>query len=253
MAGKYAATSPLPLQGACNVRELGGYPIGAGGYVQPRRFLRGDGLYRLSEQDKAMLYAYGVRAVVDLRSGLETKRCVCAMAGYRDVEYHHFPLLDNLHSASFQQAFPDTMSELYISLLTNCREQLCAVFHCFARLSAPENLCKGVLFHCTAGKDRTGVVAMLLLDLIGVDEEVIVLDYAASGEYTAKLRPDNVKGLVIPPHVLQADPEEMRCTLRHLRAQYGSAEGFLLSGGVAADEIARIRVKLMDAQEASDV
>ena len=160
MDEKYTA-KPLQLEGASNVRDLGGYPT-ANGRTCFRRLLRGDHLSALTIKDKECIYDYGVRYVVDLRSRMECESRPDALIGWRDVQYCSIPMLDQINSSDFRGQIPDSMGELYISLLEDSRAQLSEVMRRI--LEAGD---KGLLFHCTAGKDRTGVVAILMLNWPG--------------------------------------------------------------------------------------
>ena len=119
-------------------------------------------------------------------------------------------------------------------------------------LADPANL--PAIVHCTAGKDRTGVVVALLLSVAGVDDETIVNDYALTGanlteEWMEARRADASRyGLTweaLSP-ALETPPGAMRATLAHLREQYGDASGYLVSIGVAPESVSRIRVNLTE-------
>ncbi len=116
----------------------------------------------------------------------------------------------------------------------------------------PANL--PAIVHCTAGKDRTGVVVALLLSVAGVDDETIVKDYALTGanlteEWIEARRGDAARyGLTweaLKP-ALGTPPEAMRATLAHLREEFAGAEGYLASIGVWPETIARIRANLIE-------
>ena len=155
---------PLPLHGSHNTRDLGGYPTAHGGVTQTHCFLRSDAIERWDAHDVAAMQAYGLSTIVDLRSRYEREKAPDPVVdGVRAV---HAPMLDNMHSSGFAQGVPNAMSELYISLLAHDGQTLCQVMRA---LLAPG--C--ALFHCTAGKDRTGVVSMLLLKLADVPDDVV--------------------------------------------------------------------------------
>ena len=107
---RYTA-KPLQLEGASNVRDLGGYPT-ANGRTCFRRLLRGDHLSALTIKDKECIYDYGVRYVVDLRSRMECESRPDALIGWRDVQYCSIPMLDQINSSDFRGQIPDSMGEL---------------------------------------------------------------------------------------------------------------------------------------------
>ena len=109
--------------------------------------------------------------------------------------------------------------------------------------NAPEG---GVLVHCYAGKDRTGIVVALLLALVGVPKETIVDDYTVSADY---LRPlwEEQRRLAIPTVPPGSPPEAMAEMLEHLGQAHGGAEAYLRTAGVTDEEIARLRERLVEA------
>lgn len=165
---------PAKTEGSFNTRELGGYPA-ANGYTKCNAFLRSDKLSNFTSADVEMLYQYGVRLVVDLRSEGEVAKEPCAMIGYQDVKYTNVPLLDNINSGFDMSHMPNSLLEIYIGMLEESKEGFAKVFRAF--LSQPE-VC--VIYNCTGGKDRTGIISMLLLQLAGVPDNYIVADYAAT-------------------------------------------------------------------------
>jgi len=109
------------------------------------------------------------------------------------------------------------------------------------------------VFHCTAGKDRTGVLSALVLSLLGVDEESVVADYALSGEAMTRLRAkllvkypesrDVIEGIT---EVFSAAPEQMEHLLDHLRAQYGSVSAYVDGLGTAPAVFEALRGALLE-------
>lgn len=238
-------STPLPLSGARNVRDLGGYSLKDGGTTAQGVFLRADGLHSLTGADWNALDEYGVGRVVDLRGVEEAQRQPDAIPGSCGIEYFHVPLLDQMNSSGFQGPLPASMGELYCALLDDSAADLGRVMELLARQSEG-----AALFHCSAGKDRTGVVTMLLLELAGVPDEEILADYSVSETYMQELfawqkRAAAEAGIQIPDYMLQSRPEEMRRTLEHLHQTYGSAEAYLLGpAGRTQAEVETLRERL---------
>lgn len=144
----------------------------------------------------------------------------------------------------------DVLLALYNSALDAHGEQFVRVLRLMA--DAPG----GVLFHCTAGKDRTGIIAAFLLLLGGVSHRDIVADYALTGEYApamfAALRAeqvaeDSLKGVItLSSPFLLSEAGTMAAFLEHLDEVHGGAEAYLLARGLRAEEIARLRARLLD-------
>lgn len=250
LAGPYQ----LPLSRVRNVRDLGGYVYrakdGSQGTTAYGVFLRGPSLRGLRPCDFEYLQAYGagLKCVIDLRSDFEVGHWPDPYAAGKDgVSYARVPMLDQLNSGKFRDALPDRMSTVYKSLLDNnassIRRVLVSIDVC------GEDGC--TLFHCRAGKDRTGVVAMLLLGLAGVSDEDIIADYAATQRYLGRgLRTQRLAVSVLlcrraPRCLFEAIPEEMELTLAHVHARYGTARDYLEGhAGVPASTLDRIARRL---------
>ncbi len=236
-------SQPLPLKGAYNVRDLGGYPTKEGKTTKYKSFLRADSLANLNADDRKYLYDYGVRLVIDLRAEAETKRNPDAI-DHQAMEYINFPLLDNIQSSFLQGNMPGNMSEMYVQLVENSKPTLAAVLRKLAE-------CGGcALYHCTAGKDRTGVMTMLLLTLAGVDIDTVVADYSITEEYmqpvfTQQKKMIQAAGIEVPDFVFQSKPAFMRKLIKYIEQQYHTTENYLLQAGLNEPVIEKLRHKLI--------
>lgn len=234
----------LPLEGARNVRDLGGYPTQDGTVTRRGVFLRGDSTAGLTDGDVALLKEKGVTLVIDMRSGLETGKEPSRLRGEEGIRYENIVLFDGVQSSAFQGKLPEDMGGLYVHLLDTCRETYRGLFQLLARNQGAS------LFHCTAGKDRTGVVAMLLLQLAGVEDRIIVDDYAETERYMGpvlqkKLEWLRAEGIDVPEAVLRALPQSMEKTLGHLYQTYGGAYEYLRACEMTKEEINLLRKKLI--------
>lgn len=241
---RIVVSRPLALDGAHNVRDLGEYKNQEREELKTHQFLRADSLHNLSPSDQEKLEAYGVKAVIDLRSRQEREKAPCVWEHSGQVAYYSVPMLDEMNSSGFQGMLPERMSKLYMELLENSQKEFAQIFKIMCRY---EREC--VVFHCTAGKDRTGVTAMLLLNLAGVESQVIAADYAASEHYmreTFRQQKEQMKsyGIEIPEYMLESKPREMERTLEFLVSEYGSAGGYLEKIGLTREEIGKLKGKL---------
>jgi len=233
---------PMPLGGALNIRELGGYPAN-GGFTKTGAFLRADSTHSLTDEDVKVLRDAGVTLVIDMRSPGEISRQPSRFFDADGVEYHNIIMLDGLQSL-IQGNAPKSLAEMYIDLLGACADRYARIFRLFLNN-------KGVsLFHCMAGKDRTGVVAMLLLHLAGVADEIIIADYAVSEKNLGdiSLLPAGLEkelGMKIPAFFFTSPPEEMKAALAYLVSQFGGAAGYLSHCGLSGEEIDLLRNKLI--------
>ncbi|MDL2324355.1 tyrosine-protein phosphatase [Ruminococcaceae bacterium OttesenSCG-928-A16] len=238
-------TRRLPLAGAPNTRDLGGYPC-PGGVTRWGQFLRSATTFTMQPKDIETLLAYGVSNAIDLRSEQERVVHPSMLESAEGFTCHHISMLDQMNSSHFEGDLPGSMAGLYISLLDNNAAGFAAIFSVFAGATG------GMLFHCTAGKDRTGVTAMLLLKLAGVEDADVIADYAVTDIYMREAVVHQIGSLrrnpnapPMPDYVFRSLPESMERALQHLAKTYGTAENYLLQAGVTAKEIAAVKAKLV--------
>ncbi|MGD9560088.1 MAG: tyrosine-protein phosphatase [Oscillospiraceae bacterium] len=232
----------LPLQGTNNTRDLGGYPC-VGGSTRWGAFFRSDSPFGLTQADIALLKTTGVTDAVDLRSDHECENFPSPLDEANGFVRHHIPLVDQVHSHDFEGDLPGSMSGLYISLLDDSQSDVARVFRAFISARG------GVLFHCAVGKDRTGVVSMLLLLLAGASEADVVADYSISETYMREVFEGeklNARGRPVPLYVLRSMPDSMWRVLDHLQKKYGTAEDYLRAVGLNNDEIDAVRDKILE-------
>lgn len=225
---------------------MGGYASQFGGNVRWGRLLRADGLFMLTGSDKRRLKSMGLRTVVDLRSPGELLAAPNVYAQSADVRYCHMPLHDDkIHPGI--AALPHDLSAYYRLLIDHAGPQCCAVIE---RLAQPDAL--PAVVHCTLGKDRTGVVTALILDLLGVPHELIVLDYALTAFYAQSLlnsmrRRVTANGQSAAWHLrmLECEPVAMAAMLAHLKKTHGDAASYLIQQGLDAKTPTRLRSALL--------
>jgi protein-tyrosine phosphatase len=234
-----------------NARDLGGYDAAGGRPTRWRAALRADNQSHQTAEGRAALVRDGVRTVVDLLSQSEhafepphpfrTNAPEVAVPGYV-----HVPLVDEAdqRSASLVDHAPSREAS-YRAMLDLCRGQVAAVARAIA--AAPRG---GVLFHCHAGLDRTGLVAALLLGLVGVPAETIVADYALSEERLGRFY-EHYRALIDDAAArarfrrLTAPPALMASVLAYVDDRYGGAEPYLLGGGLSPSDCAALRGRLL--------
>ncbi len=223
------------LESTRNTRDLGMYRIsGTKNYTVSNRIYRSDRCESLSEWDKQLLSDRRITTILDLRSDEEAEQKPSAFAGDPDFTYFRYPIPEGMLP-------PHTLEEVPITYLkiahAGCMRE---VFTTIA--NAPE----GVLFHCTAGKDRSGVVSAILLALAGVADEDIIYDYTISRE----LNKERLEAFLaahpeIDREVVLANEKTMDRFLQMLREKHGSIEEYLLDMGLTEDEIQKLKNKLI--------
>ena len=232
----------LPLEGAHNVRDLGGYPC-KDGATRFGVFLRSDYPSAKSSNDINTLMAYGISTCIDLRAEDERAKYPPTLQGVENFENFHVSMTDDMNSTNFEGDLPGSMSGLYISLLDNSRGEVCRVMKIIA--AAP----RGVLYHCAVGKDRTGVISMLLLKLAGVADGDIVADYSVTDIYMREILEAHIKEITdreVPKYLIRSRPDSMWRTLEHFNATYKNIDEYLLGCGVTAAEIEAIRKRFIE-------
>ena len=216
-----AADRRLEWPGFLNVRDLGGLPLRPYGETRFGALVRSDLPGGAGEVGAHTLTDYGVRTVVDLRSPRELERTPNPLHGLPG--YRHLPLLGDLDLDSVADI--RDMAGIYRWKVDNRGQAIAGILRSIAE--APPG---GVLFHCFAGKDRTGVIAALLLTLAGVDRDSIIEDYVLS------------EGTV--PVEFSPLPEMMADLLDHLGRRHGGVPAYLAAAGAgpATQEALRRRL-----------
>ncbi|MBX6389552.1 MAG: tyrosine-protein phosphatase [Frankia sp.] len=290
----------LDLPGALNLRDVGGYPAAGGRRVRRRTLLRSAALHGLGDEARAALAQLPLRTVIDLREEPETEREPNALGSLpvntvRLPVYSAAPLLapakpaaparpaappaspanpaapaasDGREPGSGAAALDGArtalasgagreLADIYDFLLDQRGEGLAAAVRA---LAAPGAL--PAIVHCSAGKDRTGLVIMLVLDLLGVPDEVIAQDYARTAdllhdEAVAAIRrlgavvagsaagsADEDENLM-PAHLMDCPPELILRSLARVRDGHGGARGYLLAHGATAAELDQLTAALL--------
>jgi protein-tyrosine phosphatase len=226
-----------------NARDLGGYAVRGGARTRERSFLRTDDLHKLTTEGAQALVDYGVRSVIDLRWPRELERRPSVFQrGAHGVRYTHVSLLDGSEE-TWNTRVPSVTKEYWnCAVLDHAGPEMARVLKTVAE--APQGV---VLVHCAAGKDRTGIIAAMLLAAADVEPEEIAEDYSISTDYI-----QDAYLASYPAEARQAVLEEVRCPpeqiynmLAHLDRHYGGTLGYLGRIGLTATEIDRIRDRLL--------
>lgn len=239
---------------ACfNFRDLGGYVTADGRRLRWKTLYRSDTLHRLTAADAEVFKALGLRTVIDLRSPTELTDYGRLSVGHDGIAWHSIPMLDDvrLRPRDDSTPLPEPLEpgEGYMGILL---EFSGAVARTFKLLAADGAL--PAVFHCTSGRDRTGIVAALMLELVGVPDESIAADYVltelARPRSTAWIEVNEPEfGALlaqIPPERRRMRAEMILGFLERVRTAHGSAAGFLTSAGVTEAEQDALRRRLLE-------
>ena len=239
----------IRFQQVFNFRDLGGYPAAGGRRVRWRRVFRADGLNRLQPHEEAVFAELGIATVIDLRTNEEVEqgRFPSHVPG---VAYHHLPMFDVLPDWPEEVGDPaDYLSDRYLEMLATGRASVVASL----KLLAVEE-CHPLVFHCAAGKDRTGILAAMLLALLGVADQIIASDYAMSDQAMERLmawareqpgvfaRPRTP----VPAAAIEARPETMLAFLGKVRGGAGGADHIASRLGLGPDVAHKLRGLLLE-------
>lgn len=244
----------LAIDGCFNFRDLGGYRVADGRTVHWRTLYRSDSLHRISAAGSATFRELGIVTVVDLRIPFEIEEGRWQPPPGWSGHWIHIPLMTeppDWATADPAQLETDTFAaDHYLHIATVGATALREAIEALARPAALP-----AVFHCAAGKDRTGVLAALVLRLLGVRVEDIADDYALSAVATARWeralrngRPNDTELAwpYLPPTIRRSDSRTVLTFMRYLDRDYGSVEGFATHLGIAPSTVQRFRSVLLD-------
>ncbi|MRG60045.1 protein-tyrosine-phosphatase [Agromyces sp. CFH 90414] len=254
-----ATPAAIELSAPANLRDLGGIPID-GGVLRSGLAIRADDLALVTEADAAALVAGGLTAVIDLRTGDEAAMTGRGPLAALPVAYHHLPLMASIGAGMPRGELPAfdhvSMGEMYAAMVERAAPHLVGALAVIA-------LSPGTTaFHCSAGRDRTGVLAAALLLALGADDDAIVADYARTGPNMSAIhqRTRAIMGVLMSRLGFDLeqlsgltdsdDPMDvsMRTMLARLRERHdGDALAPLRAAGLDESLIARLRARALAA------
>lgn len=230
-----------------NFRDLGGYRTADGRTVRWGRLYRSDSLGKLAGADLERFRELGVRTVIDLRYAWEIDRAG-RVPDHEGLAYHNLSVEHRPYDQSALGASVETgryLADRYAEVAEDGVQELAEALRVVAKAdSAP------LVFHCASGKDRTGIVAALLLTLLGVPEETIVADFALTELATARLVADwqanHPDRTVAWPGFGHAPAEIMQYFLADLATAYGSPYDYITTRlGIDAATVSALRAELL--------
>lgn len=260
----------LPLKKLFNTRDLGGLPTEDGRVIKHGKLIRSGKLYKIPPETVKALKDYGVKTVIDLRIFTEQEEDPDTL--WEGVNYVHLPVLCTatpgitrertmkrtmvVESKRIKKEFgtaDNYMSEMYCAVLLNEEPQ--KLLKQALRLICDNEDC--ILWHCSGGKDRAGIVAMLVESLLGVSEQVIIADYVASHRFQRARFFWNRAGLVIAPCSLRlkkmlygmmaAKRQYLTVAIDKVKEKYGSVVGYCKEVlGVTDDDIELMKIKYLE-------
>jgi protein-tyrosine phosphatase len=248
----------LDFEGAINFRDIGGYRTADGRFVRWRKVYRSAELSRLSDADMTQIRALGITTVFDMRSDREREERpnrvdptwaiehLYRSYGHSNADFQRIIENEGLTADRLRQV----MVELYHNIADQQSESIARIMQAIAAGRTP------LLFHCAAGKDRTGATAALLLDVLGVPRETVVEDYMLTERvfetnwerFLTYGRRDGVPDEAWVP-VLRAERDYIKILFDVIQERHGGSEGFFRSIGVDDAAIAAVRANLLVAED----
>jgi protein-tyrosine phosphatase len=247
------------VEGAPNLRDLGGYEAKDGRCVKWGTIFRSSNLARLTDSGLDQIKRLGINLVCDFRTEAETRKSPNRFPDSEAVGYVRLPIqhgdfeptavFDRIRNGDYAWISEEFMLQGYIESI----ERHHAVWLRFFDLLV-DSQCRPLLFHCTGGKDRTGAAAALILLALGVPEETVVRDYGLSDGYNTAVRHainDHLGSLgvdiaKVAPY-FTAPESRIRALLEHVDARYGSAVDYLVKrAGISEKTIALLRDTLLE-------
>jgi protein-tyrosine phosphatase len=239
----------IDIEGTFNFRDAGGLPTIDSGTTRNGVLYRADAPDRMTAAGRAAVGQLGLSCVIDLRQTYLFE----GTQAFADMSIvHHIELVDRVIDIERPPTFngPAELAALYDDLLLRGREQFVKVIE----LTADHVARGGVLIHCTAGKDRTGLAVALIQAAIGVEQEAIVTDFAKSHEpaalrratMIADPRPNDPPVHRSPPAMWTAPPEGIRIVLDAAVAEFGALQRWPIELGVTPEVVEQLRAGLLE-------
>jgi len=241
----------ITVEGCYNVRDLGGYSTADGRSTRWQVFVRAGNLSSMKGEGYRQLTDYGIKTIVDVRDESECIESPNDWVHTSAMHYLNLPLFGDAMSQNLHwnplRGRHQHLHQHYTYYLDQCQSQIGAIMGAVIE-SAP-----GTLFHCWMGKDRTGVIAGLLLGAVGVPAEVIADDYAQTNEHYAPMIPEwRVRAEARGENLAHFDrdvfslPETMLEMLQHLTAHYGGVTPYIHTCGVPDSQIMKLREQFVE-------
>lgn len=234
----------LPLEASFNTREHGGYATATKGITNWKTFLRSDDISLLTTEDIDFLINYGLTTVIDLRSIEERQRTDYVLNHEEAIQVYHLPLgSENGAQPSMPVLDPSQQLGLfYVACLENSQTAIKEIIEVMANN-------EGVtLFHCMAGKDRTGVISALLLNFSEVSKADILAHYEITYGHISQ-NPLVAQGLLghedFPIDLLYSKADYMATMLNHLEEKYGNAENYFKTIEISDETLEKLKTKLV--------
>ena len=246
----------LNINGSYNIRDLGGYKTLDGKVTRWKSFLRSDDLHLLPPSSQSTLLEYGLTTIVDLRRPDELKEKPNVFKNSPQVKYQNYDLAGDTENPTYPSEISNTSTSftrvnfsLYYHWIDHRQGEICSIL---STLASPD--VRTGLFHCAAGKDRTGMIAAILLGIARVPIETIIEDYGLTARFLFEA--DRSKRIESGEDVsnytwqdyrrLDCPPNEMLKVLQYIQTKYGGFEKYSRTIGLNDKQIKDLRNHLVE-------
>jgi len=251
---KYSYSRHIRFESVLNFRDLGGYRTQRGQTVAWQRLFRSGELHYMTKRDMVKLKEeIKLRSVIDLRNSTELEEFGVGLLSEISVKYYNIPLItlsdrDRDRERVLFKEFSN-QGEIYLYHIAN-EEFGRRVVEALEIIADSDN--HPLVFHCSAGKDRTGIFTAIVLGILGIADEDIIKDYTLSALYIKEIierlnsNPRWAEALKnVPEYRLEVAPESMILFLSTLKREYGSVKGYVEAYGAEESLIHRLENTLL--------
>lgn len=221
------------LETTQNTRDLGGYNTSDGDITKKFSIIRSDEQLNASEQDISFLIAHKITTVIDLRTADDVHNKPSSLACVSGLNYYNYPIVEGSAVPNSAEEVPSSYMKIVAS------PSMKNVFECIA------NALNGVIFNCSAGKDRSGVVSAILLLHAGVADDDIVENYVLTKYYLRKKLDYIRENTDLDMNIVTPCEDYMRKFLKKFRDEFGNTEIYFTRLGLSQKDITKVRAKLL--------
>ena len=221
------------LKSTQNTRDLGGYNTSDGDITKKFSLIRSDEQLNASKQDSSFLLAHKITTVIDLRTADDLLNKPNSLACVSGLNYYNYPIVEGSAVPNSAKEVPNSYLKIAVS------PGMKNVFECIA--NAPN----GVIFNCSAGKDRSGVVSAILLLHAGVSDDDIVENYVLTKHYIRKKLDYLRENTDLNMNIVTPCEDYMRKFLKKFCDEFGNTEKYFTRLGLSQKDIIKIKAKLL--------
>ena len=241
----------VTLDGTRNCRDLGGIPV-AEGVTKFGVLYRSDALNLLSEADQQRLHDLNLAAIIDFRAAFEIDKAPNQLVPELAVKLKNRSFLPKSTHAMFDMVNNGEIDALGVQRYMRQQYRILTLEHTREYRQVLDDILaangQALLYHCTSGKDRTGMISAIILAVLGAEDEAIIEDYTLTNgriEPIAYLKASNDPSIV--QHIMAADPQYMQTALQTMRSEFGSVDGYLTRAlHLSTEEQTRLQQILID-------